>query len=314
MYLGRFFNLLAWAILVYLSIKIIPLCKWVFFLLALMPMSLYEAASLSADGFTIGISFFLTSLFIRNAFNASETDTNIPLIFAVSLVLVLSKQAYFLMPLLFLLIPLEKIGTKTKFFFFFFLLNFLNISAIMIWTLKADIYKDIYKIYSFLFPTLSAEKQIFFILSHPLEYCRILGVTFIQNGRFYVESFVGYDLPELLRVSYIIILLFTVLAEAPRQIVISPKQRFIIFMVLFFGVLLVVTLAFIGWTPVGDKIIGGVQGRYFIPLSPLFFLLFYNTKFSLNLNSKGPQLVITSYSLFSLSYTAYVIIERYYIV
>jgi len=320
MYLGRLFNLLVWIILVYFSIKITPLCKWLFCLLALMPMSIFQAASLSADSFTYGISFLVISVFLRNAFEKTGglTITTIITVFAISLLLSLSKQAYFLIPLLFLLIPAEKIGTQSRFYALFFLLFLINISAIVLWTSIADIYQDIYVLYNAVIPGFSSKKQTLYIISHPLEYFSIVFQTFIQNGRLYLDSFVGQlgwsdtGMSEYFRISYIIMLFAAAFSESRNSIIISLKQRSIIFAAFLLSVLLVSTLAFIGWAPAGSKSIT-IQGRYFIPLSPLFFLLFHNRKISLDLNSIWPHMAFSCYSLFSLTYTAYVIIERYYI-
>jgi uncharacterized membrane protein len=319
MYMGRVLNLAVWILLIYLAITITPICKWLFCLLALMPMSLFQGASLSADSFTYGISFLLIAVFLRNSLESPEVlRINVYAMVVLSLLLSLSKQAYFLIPLLFLLIPVKKIGTKKKYYAIFSLICLLDVGAILLWTHVADIHSDIYTLYNSIIPALSAEKQTLFILSHPLEYIRILMTSLIRNWKLYADSFVGqlgwFDtaLPESLRVSYIAMLFFTALSENLENIVISLKQRIIIVAVLILSIVLVSTLAFIGWTPVGTKNIN-IQGRYFIPLAPLFFLLFYNRKISLNLNGGGARLVLVSYSMFSLTYTAYVIIRRYYI-
>lgn len=62
LYLGRIFNLLVWLLLGYISIKITPIFQWVFFLLALTPMSLFQAASLSADAVTNSLSILLITI------------------------------------------------------------------------------------------------------------------------------------------------------------------------------------------------------------------------------------------------------------
>jgi uncharacterized membrane protein len=69
LYLGRLLNLFAWSILVYWSITLLPFNKWLFVLLALLPMSIFQAASLSADTTTNGLSFLLTSVFLRYSFD-----------------------------------------------------------------------------------------------------------------------------------------------------------------------------------------------------------------------------------------------------
>lgn len=311
MYLGRLFNLLAWAALVYFAVLITPVCKWLFVLLALMPCSLYEAASLSADSLTIGLSFLLIALFIRTAFSQSEADVNLFLLFLASLALALSKQAYFLLPLIFLLIPIRKIGSKIKYYTLFFLLNFLNIAAIMLWTAKADIYRDVYTVYGFLVPDFSAQKQVLFILSQPLQYISILGRTLIQNCRIFIDSFFGYQ-SEFLKIVHILMLFFVFLSEISEGVAISAMQRIVIFAALSLGTLSVITLAYVGWTPVGDKIVSGIQGRYFIPLSPLVFLLFHRSKPILSVRSNGVALSIISFSFIGMSHTLYANFKQFY--
>lgn len=321
MYLGRISNLLIWVLLVYFAIKLTPFCKWLFFLLALMPMSLFQAASLSADSFTNCLSFLLIALFLRIAFteNSAIQKRHIYILVILSLLLSLSKQVYFLIPLLFLLIPTDKFGARKKYFAIFFFFFFMNIVVLLIWYSIIDIVRDIYKIYKlYEIYSVSPDKQMLFILSHPLEYCRILVMTYMENWKIYMDSFVGQlghldtSLSELFRVSYLTILIFVALADTHESIVISLKQRCLIFLTLVASFIVINTIAYVGWTPVGKKFIGGIQGRYFIPISPLFFLLFYNKKFNLNLNRKGFNLMIICFSVFSLTYTLFVILHRYY--
>ena len=309
MYLGRACNLFVWILLVYFSIKITPVCKWLFTLLALMPMSLYEAASLAADGVTNGLAFLLIALLIRSALDNRFQTPNIYALFGISATLALSKQAYFLLPLLFLMIPVKKIGSRVKFISVFFALIAVNIMVVIAWTLKADIYKDIYDIYGFLVPTFSAEKQTAFVLSNPLQYCRTITSSFIQNGRYYLDTFIGLDLNEFLRISYIGFLFAAVSSE---KIEISAKNRFIIFSALFSGIAIFVTMAYIGWTPVGEKTVWGIQGRYFIPLSPLFFLLFCRRRCLFVIKEKKAALTVIIFSLLMLSYSLNASYQRYY--
>ena len=67
LYLGRFANLLAFLLLVLLAMRLLPDFQLPIALLALMPMSLHQAGSLSADAVTIGVSFALTAWLLRLA-------------------------------------------------------------------------------------------------------------------------------------------------------------------------------------------------------------------------------------------------------
>src|SRR4030095_2970885 len=67
MYFGRTVNLFVWIFLIFTAIKTTPIFKWLFCLLALSPMALFQAASLSKDSFTIGASFLVIALSLQYA-------------------------------------------------------------------------------------------------------------------------------------------------------------------------------------------------------------------------------------------------------
>src|SRR5574341_1283290 len=118
MYLSRMFNLSLWLFLIYLAIRITPISKWLLFLLVLTPKSLYQAASVSSDCFTNGISVLSIAIFLLYAFKAGKILKKVDLfiLFSLSLLLSFSKQIYFTILFMFLLIPIERIGTRREYF------------------------------------------------------------------------------------------------------------------------------------------------------------------------------------------------------
>jgi uncharacterized membrane protein len=314
-YMGRIFNLSAWIFLIYLAIKNTPVSKWLFFLLALTPMSLFQASSLSVDAFTNGIAFLLIALFLLYSFDEAKAikRVDILIIFLLSLLLSLSKQVYFLIIFLFLLIPVKKFGTKKKYFITFALLCLLSITALALWSSLA---KEIYVPYP-VRPLAEPDEQILFIFGHPLQYTKIFINTFIHEGVNYLKQFVGRlgwidtKLPDLLIFSYLLILMFVAIVDNQKRIAIHYKEKILMAMVIFLTITLTSTMMYITWTAVGGNIIEGIQGRYFIPVAPLFFLLFYNKKFSFKIHRL--DLVIILCSLLTLSLTLFVLFKRYYL-
>ena len=69
MYMGRLANLFVWLLFIYLAIRITPVHKWVLLMLSLMPMTILAGSSLSADSFTIALSFLVIAVFLNFAFN-----------------------------------------------------------------------------------------------------------------------------------------------------------------------------------------------------------------------------------------------------
>lgn len=143
-YIGRLANLLVWVFLTYLAIRIIPVHKWVLFMIALIPITLFEAASLSADSLILGLSFIIVAIFFKYAFDDNKEKINIKdiyILFILILLLSLSKQIYFLLLLLIFLIPSWKFGGRKK---MFLAAGFLFLSVIIIsggWNLLV---KDLY--------------------------------------------------------------------------------------------------------------------------------------------------------------------------
>jgi uncharacterized membrane protein len=316
LYMGRIFNLFAWIFLICLAIKNTPVLKWFFFLLALTPMSLFLASSLSADAFTNGIAILLIALFLLYSFDEAKAIKRIDvlIIFLLSLLLSLSKQVYFPIIFLFLLIPTKKFGTKKKYFITFALLCLLSISSMALWSFFV---KGIYVPNPFK-PFVEPDEQILFIFGHPLQYIKIFINTFTHEGLNYLKQFIGRlgwldtRLPDLLIFLYLLTLMFVAIVDNQKGIVIHFKEKFFMTIVLFLTVIIVSTMMYLTWTPVGGRnIIDGIQGRYFIPVAPLFFLLFYNNKVSLKIQRLS--FVIMCYSLLTLSVTLFVLFKRYYI-
>lgn len=71
MYLGRLGNLILWLFVTYLAIRITSILKWGFLAIALMPMTLFQTTSISADSITIALSFLTIAIFLKFSLDES---------------------------------------------------------------------------------------------------------------------------------------------------------------------------------------------------------------------------------------------------
>lgn len=312
-YLGRFTNLAVWLMLSGMALKITPIGKLFFGLLLLTPMSLFQASSLSADAVTNGLAFLWIAIVFKLIFDR-QTPLKIPDLIYLSIlspILCLAKLAYF--PLLFLLflIPIDRIKTRTRYYITLAGIWITSGSAILIWSSIVD------RIYVPLSAGILPDRQIEFILNNPLEFTTTILRTFSQEGLDYLHQFIGVlgwvdtPLPGFHVGSYVLILILVAFWSRDSEIVISAKPKLAIAAILVLNMIVLSTLAYL-WNPIGAKIIGGLQGRYFIPLSPLFFILFYHNK----QNFKYPkilQTIVCYYLFFSGTTTLAILIHRYYI-
>ena len=315
LYIGRLMNLFVWLLLIYLAIKITPVHKWVMFLLSLMPLTIYQGASLSADSFTIAVSFLVIAIFLKFAFDEAKksvTKLDLIIIFGLVLMLTLSKPVYFILMFLFFLIPSYKLGNRKKLFSTFAVM-FLSIVVIeSLWYLAT------HSLYIPENANTSVHGQLLFIFSNPAFFPYVMGNTLWQNGLGYLTSAVGrlgWDLylPSWLICSYVAVLIATALLDK-SDVKISRKQRFVIagtFLFIFFMILVV---EYVAWTPIGKDHVGGVQGRYFVPVAPLLLLLLYNNKIPRDFKglNKRWTIFMILFVLLVLSFALFEIINKYY--
>jgi len=316
MYLGRITNLIVAVYITFLSIKITPAFKWVFFLLALTPMATFQRASLSADSLINSISILLLAIVFKYAFDLNKAKIgrcDIGVLFILSLLLSLSKQAYFLVPFLCFLIPPAKFGSQKK---YWVVCSLLCLTSVIAWVFWSFVVKDVYVP---LRPDVAiANEQARFVLSNPTKFAVIAFKDFNTSLTGYLKQFIGIlgwldtILPNALALSYPAVMLFISVIDSHANVIVPLQAKLKGFAVWFTTVFLIYLLSYFTWTPVGQASIEGIQGRYFIPIAPLLFLLFYNRKISLNIRDSKIDVVLVCYSLFALVISLIVLLDRYY--
>jgi hypothetical protein len=158
-------------------------------------------------------------------------------------------------------------------------------------------------------------------LSNPFEYIQILFNTIsnINLVTFDSFSFIGIlgwldtPLPSYIYYIFFAILFLITLLDYSEHILITIKQKAIIFLILIATILCIYTSLYIVWTPVGQNWIEGIHGRYFIPVSPLFFLLLYINKRMINEKLLDYfKVICTTILICILFITTHAIFIRYY--
>jgi len=322
MYLGRLNALIVWLSCVYIAIRLIPISKWLLCLLALSPMAIFQAASLSADSLIIAVCFLFISILLKIALakkiNSSQLWVLLILLFNLAIFISLSKPNYAVIIFLFLLIPVNKLGSN-KYGWFFLLMLLSSISTIATWSyLTRDIYATVHSWRHLpLGQIISSSEQFKFVLSHPLQYLEVLINTTKLQGLNLIETFIGKlgwldtSLPHWLLLLHGIMLIVYALIDSKPDITFLSAQKVIIALVWLGAAVLIYTSIYFSWTPVSNKVVEGVQGRYFIPIGILLFLLFYNNYFQIK--QKTLLLVTIGYIPLLLTTMLAVLINRYYI-
>jgi len=323
-WLGRLFNLTAWIACVYVAIRIIPLAKWALVALALNPLSLFLAASLSADASTIGSIFIFVSLLLKYKQRGTRLSRKeIAILTTVVCLIPLFKPTSLIVCLLVFILPVKAFKNLKNYLIFCLGSLFLATIITLLWNLSvADIIESAGNVMQ---PGLgvSAHEQTKFIFTHPLKYMYALFNTYIDPvgpsyGDAVLHSFNGTlgwldtNIPQWTILLHFTVVLAALVYQFGRGVIISAKQKIFIIGVSVATSIAMITALYVGYTKVGASIIQGLQGRYFIPLSILWVPLFTGRKKILNVTEQSFGALASSALFIVLSVTTLTIALRYY--
>jgi uncharacterized membrane protein len=308
-YAGRLGNLLSWSLLVYFAVRLIPILDWTAALLALTPMSLAQAASLSADATVNGVCF----LFVAAAMRCALGEGPIPRIQLIGLTVLgaavaLAKTAYLPLSILFLLIPSTRFASRRRYWLTFALFTLICVATMAAWSLCT------FGFSSYSMPDVSPQRQAIYMLHHPLrilhmELGMLLAVPFISSliGQLGWHE-IKLSLPCV--IAYWIVLLWTTRIGGWPNLRITVRQRAILAAAVCGCWLAVFSLVYLTFTKVGEHSITGLQGRYMIPATLPFFLMLYPGPRPRRVH---PGAVLTVFSAAFSVYALVVLVRRFYL-
>lgn len=325
LYLGRLFNLFFWILIVYFAIKQIPIYKWLFVVLALLPMSINQASSTSADVILNALSFLIIALTLNWSLDDKKI-MGIPellIIIAISILLTLSKSIYFVLAGLFLIIPISNYKSKKQFYIYgiyisvITLITFLiNYSIVKHLISQIQPIEDIYGGAQSIAPKINPDKQLQLILDDKWGFMKLIWRSFWWYKYMTTQSFIGIFgwMNVVLYKYYYILAYFSIgiLAIVESNPMYQLKRGIKIFMIfLFISVIILFSITmYLSWNNVGDLMVDNLQGRYFIPIVPLILMIFYNNRFE-NIQKYIPFYSIAFVFLSSL-HTIQVLLNEYY--
>lgn len=290
LYAGRLANFLAFLLLLFAAMRAIPGLQAPLIALALMPMTLHQAASLSADALSISLAFFLLSYILKLSFDPRIVRIGRKqalLLAAAVLFSVLAKFNLWLL-LLVLLIPAAKFtGRVTKLWLFGALLVLACFSAVL-WQFGNRQRTEDYLAWQKQ-KGVDVQANAAFTREHPVKVVEDVVDSLAINGQRLIQMFAGYfgtlstPLPKPLAWAYVAGVLLLGLTGS-SNIKLSARTRLLIAFVFLASLLSVFALIFsfeieesyIFHPPFVTRPIDAVQGRYFIPFALLLPLLFCN--------------------------------------
>lgn len=297
-YIVRVVNLILFIILGYISLKIIPIGKFLLLVYLSNPMVLQQAASVSADCIiNATIILFISYILYLKDKNEPLNKKNILIILILSCYVLVGKYAYAPMLLLLLLLKNQiKNMNKNKrlmlyigliivllyFVIGFFLMKYVPASLGIENTKFADKFEFVGE----------NKSHLAQIISNPLQYIYVIYNTILTSTTFYLYSFLGgfpgsleFQITSYISSIYLAILIIVALSEKSNNLI-SKKDKYLFGTIIFIVINAIFFAFYDALTQLNGLNIGGIQGRYYIPVVILLLLMLMKNK-SYDLKNKN---------------------------
>ena len=324
LWLGRFINLLFFAWVVRFAIKIIPVFKIQLFLVACLPMSVFQGSSMSIDVMINGLAFLAFAYFIKLNSQPEKTIVirDIACYFIVCVLLSVAKVTCAPLIVLIAFIPIKKFKSNKNYFLALCTIFFVGVIA-LVWfgyTLvlnsetNALVSQGTMNSYA-LENNVNAIEQLRFVVQHPLQIVRVLGKALFDvtalNQSLFTFGWLSYSVPGI--DSLFLMLFGASIILYPNNVKIAKKTRIGAILTCLFVFIATELALYISWTPVGSGSILGVQGRYYIPILCLFAVALGCNNEGLYLNKQNNFSFDILIKLSSVTFLAFMLLQTIFI-
>lgn len=290
LYIMRFCSLVVYLALCYAAIRITPGYKWTFFLFSVLPINIYQAASVSVDGLTFGLIILFLAYTLKLAFDDRVKIINTKQIAIWGLLFIyicILKYAYFPLIVTYFILPKSKFECIKEYFKYPSIIALCSIFIIVLFlsfVMSSPIMNEHTKAFLISDKT-DLIKQI--ILS-PVGYLKkVIQSTYILRGFCYrniissVSVFFKMIPMFAVNIAYfsLIVSMFYKTAKE-KTFSINLKQKFLILSAIITSYLIIVTSVYLIYK--SKTYIVGIQGRYLTPLLLFGLMIFCTKKFRTN--------------------------------
>lgn len=273
--LGRIFNLLAYVAITFFAIRHTKICKKIMTVIALLPTTVFLAATYSYDAVLIACAFLAAAyMFTVFADKESKMTWKTYGIIMVSMFVVCGiKMLYAPLLIALLFVPKDRFAnSKTRIIMksSIFVL-FLAVMAIMLLPTLVSTSTGAEAAGDARGGSTSASGQLKYILSNPGGYTKLLLSSIVRNFADYTvgTSIYGWFAhlgPFSVSSIITVVVMFFAVTDTNEGITLTKWPRIIIGILSFGIICLIWTALYMSFTPVGMGEILGVQARYYMPI------------------------------------------------
>ena len=280
-YLTRLAGLASFIVVAAFAIKIIPRYKWTLAIVALLPVTLYQAATISVDGLILAATFLLFALFFRLREEKGNAKLKTAALITLTF-LALTKLPYILFDLPLLFIRKDMFTDSKKAYLWKGAWVLVPLAAAGIWQLiNKHVLQEVLNTYT----TADPQAQTAYILHHPVTFVAVMLKTFYAYTDLFFGQMTGkignesIGLPLVIIALFSFVAMFIVVMLARRESSTTDRLNRIeqaAIGLTALGIVVGIALSlYLIYCATGATSIYGIQGRYFIPVLPLILVLIY---------------------------------------
>lgn len=310
--LGRLFNMWCYVVVVYFAIKRLPIGKYIMAVLALMPTPMFQAGVYSYDSVVTGFMYLGLAYLVAELIEKDQKITiKNGVILLGSLSFGMLPKAVFV-PVLALgfLLPDDKFKNKNQ-KRVFRITNVLCILGLLA-TFALPMLFATNSLGDVRGGNVNVGEQIALIVSHPMGYLKVWltgmaetfwSYTFGQGALGSLGHLTASTCVPMLG----LLMIFTIMTDNinRNEQDLTTKQKSVMFFAAALSVAFVWGAMYLSFNEVGKTMIDGVQGRYFIPLLFIFYLLLRRKQIKNTMNPVYYHYIVFGCSIFILYKTIY---------
>lgn len=271
LWLGRLFNLIVYASIISLAIRKTPILKFPMLIVSILPLAIYQAASLSADGMFISLSMLAFAYFLYFYKTPKIKWVDLGIFYSAIILSGLLKSPFLALSLLIFLVPKQNFENSTQNMIAKFAI-LICLAVGIVWSgYSTSVLANSWRGDHFISNHVNAKEQMNLLLSNPIfsieRFSNVFNEFPVIIDRFFYFSNAGgaYSSRLLSSLYMIFFMIFALIYPLDERFNIKTKLKgFLIGFLIYFSVIMV---QYLTWASVGaETVMNGVFSRYFIPL------------------------------------------------
>lgn len=255
--------------------------QWLAFTVAVLPIAIFQAGTVTADTMTNALAMLVSALLIKALFLGERLPrVETAALLAAAVLLPVSKPTYVLLAMLVVLAPAHRLGLGGRLRWLPWGFAALGAAAFAVWTKIAaptgdgmGLMRPPAQWYS-----VRPGDQLHGILTDPAHFLDVFGDSvWLRDQRWFTQFFgeLGFayvDVPALTIVTCLLALAVSVgIADRMNALTATFRRTLLVALTVAASVAMIYVTLYMSFTPVGYYLVDGVQGRYFVPLALLAF-------------------------------------------